>query len=159
MGLSWLWVALSAGIIFLWQQKNKTYTAAYIIFILILNTLGWARLSSYEDMETNSEKWRVALIQGSAPMKWDEPVNVAHELAKVVDEITSLSLESVSKSNSEKPIQLIVWPESAVPYLSYESSDYLRIRIQQVLGTSQIPLLFNDNRSRGFNWITCGGCT
>lgn len=149
MGLSWIWVAFSAGIVFVLREKKFFHAATYVIVILLLNLGGWYKLTSYEDKERESEKWRVALIQGSAPMKWDPPANIAYELAKVVDEITTLSINSIADNGTEKPIELIVWPESAVPYLSYETSDYLRIRVQQLLAKSQIPLLFNDNRDRG----------
>ena len=81
-------------------------------------------------------------------MKWDPPANIPYELAKVVDEITALSINSITDNANKKPIELIVWPESAVPYLSYETSDYLRIRVQQLLAKSQVSLLFNDNRDR-----------
>lgn len=149
MGLTWLWVALSAGAVFVLREKKYFHATSYVILIVFLNLGGWYKFTSFEDKERESEKWRVALIQGSAPMKWDPPANIPYELAKVVDEITALSINSMTDSANKKPIELFVWPESAVPYLSYETSDYLRIRVQQLLAKSQVPLLFNDNRDRG----------
>ncbi len=109
-GLSFMLLLVSLSFYKLFSTKQKTY----LLIPSILWSIGFG-LSYYEWGETVSTE-KVALVQGNIPQstKWDP-------------QLVSLSLSTYEKLSQPlwSQVDLIIWPESALPLLHVEVKPYL----------------------------------
>ena len=139
--------ALAEVVLKRWRGKVLLKNLGAVVLILLLSILyGWHRLisSTYTERESNLQQINVALVQGNIPQdeKWDSMQ--LEENLKVYSDVTS--------KLARQGIDLIVWPESAYPFLFLLTKDKID---PQILGLdSQGPrpwLLFGALSSYSSN--------
>ena len=160
-GLSYLIVLFNCFIFDFWIFKKKKIlypllpyysiiisTILVIIIFILCIVYGLNKLDFYE----KNNKFRVAVIQGSIPQneKWD---------FDKVNEIINIYKNLTIKANEYNP-QLVVWPETAVPfiftlsafprehYFPFEKNNYLSEDLIKFVKEQNIYLLFGSIMER-----------
>jgi apolipoprotein N-acyltransferase len=147
-GVSYLIVIFNCFIFDFWIFKKKkmlypllpyysiiSSTILVITIFVLCIAYGLNRLDSYE----NNNKLRVAVIQGSIPQneKWN---------FKKINEILNIYKNLTIKANAYNP-QLIVWPETAIPFI-FEKNRYFTEDLIKFVKEQNVYLLFGSIMER-----------
>lgn len=113
--LSWLSVLLSGLLYLLLVEKGRQRITA-IVGLVAIFTVGYG-LQSIQWSEPSGNPRSVRIVQGNfeQQVKFDQAV-----LRKTLDRYITLS------SDTEKKIDLLVWPETAIPTFWFRVEDYLQ---------------------------------
>ncbi len=112
-GVTWITVLLAGALLTLLLGNLRQRGIALLSVVATLGVV-WA-LNGIQWTRAQGEPLQVRLVQGAVPQdkKW-----LPSQLQPTLDLYTSLSA-------SDTPLDLIVWPEAAVPALPFEVSDFL----------------------------------
>ncbi len=127
------------------KNKNRYPLLSYIstvisiifVSIVFILSIGYGIKRLYEPV--NGKVFRVAVIQGSIPQneKWD--FNKVNEILNIYKNLTS-------QSKTYDP-QLVVWPETAVPFV-FEKNKYLSADLINFVKGQNVYLLFGSIMER-----------
>jgi apolipoprotein N-acyltransferase len=138
-GLSFLLVLINAC---LWRlfsvpktRRDSRYPYAVAVCLILVAWLGYGyyRLNDLQQLETNSPKLKVAVVQGNIKQgeKWKKEMVQA-----TLDRYTELTRRVTGA-------QLIVWPETAAPFFFLRTGD-LSAQVQTTAKESGGSLLFGS---------------
>lgn len=123
-----------------------SWLPAITTFFLLLSIVGYGKIRLIPP--PGGKSVRISVIQGNIDQnqKWDEQYR---------DETLSI-YEKLSRQASEKQPELILWPETAVPFL-FEREPVYRERLRRFIAEIHTPLLFGspalDKAPSGNNWF------
>ena len=125
-GMAFLPVLLAVSLALLWQNKQRTYAAAASILCVIFIFFA----PSIAKLETPES--RVALIQPNIPQdqRWD-----AQFLQQSLQRLADLSKQEAAN------VDLIIWPEAAVPFYLERNPNWQRWLDEQ-MHSWETPVLF-----------------
>jgi len=140
-GISWLIMLVNVGIYLAWKTGSKPEEKNMAVRFLSVTALtfslcwGYGSFALKQDLPENKSTLTIGLIQGNIEqfMKW----NPVHQ-SQVINTYRDLTLEAAKS----KP-QLIVWPETAMPFYYQESAGGTQF-IQELARQAQTPLLFGS---------------
>ncbi len=137
-GVSWL-VVLGSTVIcgFLKNYCRKSGVAVLAALLVCVLAYGFWRTGQIERLQHGETPVNIALVQGNIAqdMKWDRA-----SLEKTIATYGRLSEEAAKK----KPVpDLIVWPESAMPFF-YGLNPKLSARVNEIVKATGKPLLFGS---------------
>jgi apolipoprotein N-acyltransferase len=125
---------------YLRQMWNPLWAGGALISLALI--YGSVRLSMLSDQPA-SGSLKVGLIQGNInqAQKWDPAYQ--QETLEIYKELTRQALGSASTRNKGKPLDLIVWPETATPFF-FEQEQVYREGLKAFTQDLQTPLLFGS---------------
>jgi len=171
-GVSLLWFSANLALykLTLFFYQNKFKTSPHIFFsknkgslvtlslILIAHIYGYYSLKYWSTPQNNTQNKNVAVIQGNTPLAFENIRDIKSYIYSIADGMKNQTLSLIEKSKIlNEHIDLIVWPESAVPFLSYQDSEYYREIIQSIQREYPVSMIFNDiyynnvNRNKYYN--------
>ncbi len=114
----------------LWQHRPATRSAAVFCIVLVAGMFavnagyGRYKLAEMDDIMAGADKLRVSVVQGNIEqsMKWDDDY-----IRSTVDRYLSLS----DKAMAFEP-QLVVWPETAMPFYFLQKAAYTDTVIEAI---------------------------
>ncbi|WP_130469822.1 apolipoprotein N-acyltransferase [Candidatus Magnetaquicoccus inordinatus] len=135
--LSWLMLLPAALFASLWLrrpplQRIASETAALLLLLLLLSGYGHWRLADSATLNNSAQAAiRVAIVQGNIPqqLKW-----ATSQQQETLERYLRMSLEI------PRPVDLVVWPETAMSFFFRAKPDYLQ-RIAQTSQQIQAPIL------------------
>jgi apolipoprotein N-acyltransferase len=137
-GVSWLVVLGSTALTAL-LKRSRGVTGILALGICLVGTTlyGSWRMGSIEDLQIAATPWTVGVVQGNIDQsrKWDQAFQ--QETLKRYEE---LSRQASRKSPAP---ELLVWPETAVPFF-YRIEDKLTAQLNEMVKTIGTPLLFGS---------------
>jgi len=138
-GLSWLLVLCSTTVVGCFRLPSVR-KAAIPVFCLVLGCVlvyGSWRIQEVNGLQSRVRPWHAAVIQGNIDQskKWD-PAFQQETLARYA----RLSREA---AENNPPPDLIVWPETAVPFF-YGVEEKLTGRVNEIIAEAGKPLLFGS---------------
>ncbi|MGE4293415.1 MAG: apolipoprotein N-acyltransferase [Desulfovibrio sp.] len=141
-GLSGLFVSIVAGLL-LWNTARPPRHLALFLCIFLLG-FGCYRMAGYAPSGLDKH---VALIQGNIDQaeKWEAPFQIG-TVQKYIDMSRESLIPTVpatgtttASSNANQP-DLIVWPETAMPFYLQDASVYSN-QVSEFVRTSGVPLI------------------
>lgn len=163
-GLSLLVVWINYGLYILYKArsakkaKSKRIRNNAILTVGALLTIthlyGFLALGYWQQKEAAAEKFSAIVPQGNTPLAFSNlrsygeyRETMDNIIRSMVEQTRQIYYDSLMKGISP---DIIVWPESAVPFQSYKSSLFFRSMIQSMLSELKIPIILNDiDRERG----------
>lgn len=147
-GVSYLVLLFNSFVFDLWLFKELKsnypllpYTPMVITIFLVISVFIFSIFYGYKRINEpeNGNSFSVAVVQGSIPQneKWD---------FKKVNEILSI-YKNLSLKAKESNAQLIVWPETAVPFV-FEKNKYFTNDLVNFVKSENIYLLFGSIMER-----------
>ncbi|MCX7823370.1 MAG: apolipoprotein N-acyltransferase [Syntrophobacterales bacterium] len=136
-GVSWIVMFSNSLIVRLSEAKQDRFGWGFFILLLGLS-MGYGNSTIATNPScSNKNTLRVAIVQGNIDQaqKWDEAFR-----NRTVDLYESLSLQAV---HSPGGADLIVWPESAMPFF-YGFIPDLTARVNGIINNLKIPILFGS---------------
>lgn len=122
--------------------------AASLLLFLIIHIYGFFAMSYYKDVEKQADTSTVAVIQGNTPMAFEHIRNMNNELKRIIRFMARQTVAVYRQAQTrQQNIDLFIWPESAVPFVSYDTYGYLRMAIKQLQNYTQTDIVFNDAAS------------
>ncbi len=126
-GVTWVILLLAGSLTTLLLGKGRQRWVA----VMLLAGIGSAAviLNDHEWTEVSQQDFRVRLVQGAIPQeqKW-----LPEQRQPTLDLYRRLS-------HSETPLDLIVWPEAAIPALPFEVQDFLQsVRDEMIARDTQL---------------------
>lgn len=138
------WIVILANVLIVRITEAKQDRAGWGVLLLILGISLWYGNSvlSSPDLCNDKPELRMAVVQGNIDQaqKWDETFR-----NRTIEIYATLSSEAVQ---SDREIDLIVWPESAMPFF-YGYVPDLTARVDDIIDGLGIPLLFGTVGLRG----------
>lgn len=131
------WIVMLANVLIARITEAKQDRIGWALFIVILLASLWygnSILSSGVSCSSGNEL-KVAIIQGNIDQaqKWDEAFR-----NKTIEIYETLSLQAIG---SGKSVDLIVWPESAMPFF-YGFMPDLTAKVNEIIDKAGIPVFF-----------------
>jgi len=142
-GLSIFWIIISLGF---FQLANRNLTRSASIAASLFLVLHLYGAATYWIHSRPSDKFLTAgVVQGNTPLSFASYRNVREELNRIVSKMAYMSKLLVQTAQSQgKKVDVIIWPESAVPFLRYQTSLQLQAEIASFQRETQTELIFND---------------
>ncbi|MDH5721325.1 MAG: apolipoprotein N-acyltransferase [Spirochaetia bacterium] len=165
-GVSIAWFIISFGIyriIILCQRKYRQkekikiigiiFSDKSLLFSIILfffaHIYGIFADWRWTKKENTYEAKNIAVIQGNTPLAFENTRNIRAELNRIIREMVNQTLSLANEAkNKDINIDLLVWPESAVPFLQYKRDKYLQSEIQRLQNELPVEFIFSDIDSR-----------
>jgi len=120
-----------------------------LLLFFIIHIYGLVTISYWSEKQKNFSVKHIGIPQGNTPLAFYKIRDKIGFLQNKIKEMVDQSIVIVEKAKaSNKSIDLMIWPESSVPFLSYKGRGSLNSLLRQEIGRfhdhSQIPLIFND---------------
>ncbi|MFT4670392.1 MAG: apolipoprotein N-acyltransferase [Ulvibacter sp.] len=159
-GLSILWMTIQLGIyellktlfqsikLRLWFKRKPGMIMALTMLALI-HIYGAMAISAWEEKQANFESKNIAVPQSNTPLTFqnvsekEQPLLVNKLAAGIVNQ--SLSIINKAKKQGKK-VSLVVWPESAIPFLSYSDPIYQK-QIARLQNHYPVQIVINDEQN------------
>ena len=130
-GGSVVWFLLSLSIYDMIMQRR--WSLYGVVLFLTCHFYGFITYEYWSNKQNGYEKKIVAVPQGNTPLGFNSQRNIYEQLLENANNMLRLSEEMLQEyQNKAKPIDLIVWPESAVPFITYQKTDYLKQGVQDL---------------------------
>ena len=157
-GLTALWLIINLAVfqMILYRKQSgelKSIRPALnftAVLLLVLTVYGIVRKNTYDAQ--GKPTLNVAVPQGHTPLAFQSLGSMRAQLTAIVTGMVEQTLQIIAEQkNKGVETDLIVWPESAVPFLTLESSSMLQNHIAYLQNAAKIPFIFNDilRRSEG----------
>jgi apolipoprotein N-acyltransferase len=124
--------------------KNKSLVAASILLIFA-HIYGVFAIKYWENKNKKYETKRIALIQGNAPLAFEGIRSLREYMKEILESLVQQTEAMLEKeiSQNKKP-DLVVWPESSVPFLSFQRPGIYSESIKKLQEKYNIPVIIND---------------
>lgn len=142
-GVSWL-VVLANVLLARAFMRRKDFIGWLCLAVALLSTFWYGNKTLSSDFYCSKrDGFNVAIVQGNIDQaqKWDEAFRDS-----TIDIYRQLSLKA---SQSNKSLDLIVWPESAMPFF-YGFVPNLTLRVDTIIQDVGVPVLFGSIGITGF---------
>jgi len=124
------------------QNKGIIFTAT---LALCLHLYGFFAAGYYQRKNNGYEKKRIALVQGNTPLAFEANRSVMDQVLATLQVQVDLTTNLLEKSVAEnKKPDLVVWSESSVPFLSYQTPGYFTRAMENLQGKYEVPMIIND---------------
>jgi apolipoprotein N-acyltransferase len=134
-------------------QKNKVRDAigtqpgifiGFALFIL-LHIYGYFAIDYWKSQEDLLPRKTIGIVQGNAPLAFEDARSVENQLITTLESITEQSIQLLRESDDkEKPLDLLVWPESSVPFLKYNRPGLFFDSISKIHAEYKVPMVISD---------------
>ena len=116
-----------------------------LILILILHVYGYFSYGYWKSKSTDYPVKRIALVQGNAPLAFEANRSIFDQVKGTLDSIISqtTNLLEEDKKNGKQP-DLVVWPESSVPFLTIQNPGIFLNALNDLHKTYKVPMIVND---------------
>ncbi len=122
-----------------------TYVSMGFVLILAIHLYGFFAMKYWDGQYSHAPKKIVGIAQGNTPLSFAHVQNMRDFLnettTNMVDQTIRLHDVAVRKHGK---LDLVIWPESAVPFLKYNQSDFLRKEIGRMYESIHSEFVFND---------------
>jgi apolipoprotein N-acyltransferase len=123
--------------------KNKTMIFTSILLVII-HIYGFFSARYYDKKNLNYEKRIIALVQGNAPMAFEANRSQEDQILGTLESQVNLTERVLQKSTADGKIpELVVWPESSVPFLSLQSPAFNQA-IKKIQNRYKTAMIVND---------------
>lgn len=127
------------------KKHTKIRVALSLSLLLVIHLYGFWRYQKEVKEIEKAPRLRVGVIQGNTPLSFAHLKNIREAIyqtiSNMVDETIALVAEEREKG---KNLDLIVWPESATPFVSYQKSLFFQQEMQRLNQNAPIPIILND---------------
>ncbi|RME88191.1 MAG: apolipoprotein N-acyltransferase [Candidatus Hydrogenedentota bacterium] len=139
----------NASLFFKIQRLSRTPAFVFLFITLIVTHLyGFFQYERWEQKSNEARKFTALVPQPNAPLAFSHLKTYA-QYQSMMQNLVDTVVEQTRQLYYDAVLagvypDIIVWPESAVPFQSYETSLYFRSRVQELLQETNIPILLND---------------
>ncbi|MCS6985414.1 MAG: apolipoprotein N-acyltransferase [Leptospiraceae bacterium] len=151
-GLSLVWFSISlllyeALMSALRQKKREAirWGVFGVLFFGLVHLYGFFRYRWELAQLAQARYLRVGVVQGNSPLSF---ANMTSLKQAIYDTLMTMVHETLLLVESEKmagkKLDLIVWPESATPFLSYQENPFFQAELRRLLEKTGIPIIVND---------------
>jgi apolipoprotein N-acyltransferase len=138
-GVSWLLILSSTTLTALLRRSRGGCTGLVVIGVCLVGAIvyGSWREGTIDDLQTAATPWTVGVVQGNIDqsLKWD-PAFQQDTLKRYRE------LSKQATAHNPAP-ELLVWPETAVPFF-YRIEDKLTAQLAEMVKETGTPLLFGS---------------
>lgn len=138
-GVSWLLVLSSTVLTALVRRSRGGAVGLLVLVVCLLGSwlYGTWRLEVVDDRQNEATPWTVGVVQGNIDQsqKWDP--------AFQQETLTRYERLSMQAGRHNPNPELLVWPETAAPFL-YRSEEKLTAQLNAIVKATGIPLLFGS---------------
>ena len=136
-GVGWLVVLVNTSILAFFRWRLRLSLGIAFICLAATIVYGSWRIGKIEALQRGAAPWTVAVVQGNIDQahKWD-PLYQQETLSRYQE------LSSQAVKHDPKP-DLIVWPETAVPFF-YGFEKQLTVQLNQIITQLGVPVLFGS---------------
>ncbi len=150
-GLSLLWFAISfsfyEAIIDKMREQDGVLRKLLpgLLLFIVFHGYGLVRYQIETARIAEAEKLRVVVPQGNTPLSFSHLRNARSALYEAVTAMVDQTIRIVEQERQAgREVDLVVWPESATPFLSLQRSSFLRSEVNRMLQHIQLPVVIND---------------
>ncbi len=117
----------------------------FIVIYLSGVTYGtWAR-GYWSQKEAEANKVNIGIVQGNSPLAFESVRDIRQALWQILLGMENQTRRLLAEAElMQTPLSLVVWPESAVPFLSYRETAALRSTIEKLQQDHAVPIMLND---------------
>ena len=141
------------------NQKKNPRVALKVAFItlLVCHIYGFAAYYYWNNKQKSYPTANIGIVQGNTPLGLKAYQSLSEASSIYLNRIIFQSYEIVQKAESQnKPLDLIIWPESSVPYIGYHFFPDLSARLSEFQKNHKVEffindLLFSPDRSKTYN--------
>ena len=131
------------------QVFYKTSTVVGAFIVIVIHVYGYFSYMYWLEKEKQYETKTIGVVQGNSPLAFNAIGNVRQLLENISSNMVKMTFEINNTAQIQnKKLDLIVWPESAIPFLSYRAHPILRAKISLVQDMYPVPMLINDIDTR-----------
>lgn len=116
-----------------------------LLLLVMTHTYGLIISEHYIKERENLKTEHIGVPQGNTPLGYDYYRNYYSALRNNTEKMTRLTLKMMKEASAEnRRPSLVVWPESATPFLSYLETAFFRKSILDMLKEEPVELIIND---------------
>ena len=141
--------------------KNKKIPKLGISLFILCHVYGAIAFWYWAEKQKSYEKFHVGVVQGNTPLSFQRGRTLTQLADEHIDKMIYSSYKLAQEAESQnKPLDLIVWPESSVPFVGYLFYEKLRKSLSQFQDRHKISFFVSDllilksydiNRRKNFN--------
>lgn len=128
------------------RAESASYKKIIAIVLLLVFSFiyGFIRQQQYK-IHSNDKTITVAVPQGHTPLSFQAFRSAEDQNRENVNNMVNQSLRLLEKESLHgKPIDVLLWPESAVPFLRLRNSALLQGAVSRILSQQPMPFILND---------------
>lgn len=121
-------------------MRQCRYVHVFLLLFTALHVYGYVRMSQFSAAEAAAPQITVGVPQGNVPL-----ITRYHERPYIISRMVGQTQKLVADAtNVNMRPDLIVWPESSIPAMEFETSAPLKGAITDLQKTTLIPIIIND---------------
>ena len=125
--------------------KNKKWPKLGLGLFVLCHLYGIAAFWFWSNEQKKYPKFHIGVVQGNTPLSFQAGRSLTSLADEHIDKMTRLSYKIVQEAQRQnKQLDLIVWPESSVPFVGYLFYEKLRENLIQFQEEHPIPFFIND---------------
>ncbi len=142
-GSSMIWFIIGYSIYrMLIDKKFSTIGVSLFLICHLYGSIAFIYWSS--EQETYPQK-QIGIPQGNTPLGISKGISYKNQKQINVQNMFRLSQNIIRKAKeNQSPLDLLIWPESAVPFMSYRNSQVLIEGIKDMQDESFFEMIMND---------------
>ena len=154
-GASLIWFLVNYG--FYRGLVEKKIPKVALSVLLICHLYGIAAYFYWNHRQNNYRTANIGIVQGNTPLGLKAHQSVSRAANTYLNRIIFQSYQIAREAESQnKPLDLIIWPESSVPYIGYNFFQNFQTRLSEFQEQHKIEFFINDilfahNRSKTYN--------
>ncbi len=123
--------------------KKKPILA--ITVLLICHIYGGISYYYWNSKQSNYKTANIGVVQGNTPMKFQSKRSVNRVVEQSLNNMILQSYNIMNKARIQgKPLDIIVWPESSVPYISYERFAQFKKQLNLFQRSHKVEMIIPD---------------
>lgn len=113
--------------------------------LLVILIYGVASKKHWQKVEGQSEKINIGVVQGNSPLAFESVRSLRESLWNILEGMNDQTRQLAAEAElMQTPLSLIIWPESGVPFLSYQGTQMYYRTVEELKGDLNIPMIIND---------------
>lgn len=127
------------------ERIRRIHLIPGIILFIAIHIYGFLSLHFWDEKYSNAEQKIVGITQGNTPLSFAEIRDMRTFLFNITRNMVDQSIELYQNAIKKYgKLDLLLWPESSVPFLRYNRSSFLQEEIKRMYDHIDSEFIFND---------------
>ena len=125
--------------------KNRKLPKLGFALFILCHLYGSIAFWYWSNEQKNYSQFHIGVVQGNTPLGFRAGRTITSLADEYIDKMINLSYKIVREAEQQnKPLDLIIWPESSVPFVGYFFYEKLREGLAEFQEHHKISFLIND---------------